>query len=155
TASTAIIQARGNRSFEYDWFLQLAILRYHSRDFAASLRSAKIAEELVPYSAGFVTRGQQATVLALSLAALYSQADEGQRRHYDAEWPQTGELLRRGAGGASQNYGPLHRLVGAESARLAGERIEAADLYDRAIALAREHSFVNIEALAAELAARF
>ena len=155
TASTAIIQARGNRSFEYDWFLQLAMLRYHSGDFAASLRFAKIAEELVPYAAGFVTRGKQATFLALALAALYPQADAALRHEYDAELARNRDLLRQWAEGCPANYGHLHLLVEAECARIAGQRIESADFYDRAIALARDHGFVNVEALAAELAARF
>jgi len=155
TACTAIIQARGNRSFEYDWFLQLAILRYHSGDFAGSLHFAKIAEELVPFSAGFVTRGKQATFLALAVAALYAQANAAERVGYDAELARNRDLLRQWAEGCPANYGHLHLLVEAECARIAGKRIEAADLYDRSIALAREHGFVNIEALASEVAARF
>ncbi len=109
----------------------------------------------MPYAAGFVTRGQQATFLALALAALYPQADAAERRDYDAELARNRDLLRQWAEGCAANYGHLHLLVEAECARIAGQRIEAADFYDRAIALAREHGFVNIEALAAELAARF
>ena len=155
TACTAIVRARGNRSFEYDWFLQLAILRGLCGDFAESLRYAQIAEELVPYSAGFVTRGVQATFHALAIAALYPQADEAQRKVYDAELARNRDLLRQWADGCAANYGHLHLLVQAECARIAGARMEAADLYERAIAAAREHSFVNVEALAAELASRF
>jgi hypothetical protein len=33
---TAVIQARGNRSFEADWFMVLTIQRYHAADFRAA-----------------------------------------------------------------------------------------------------------------------
>jgi signal transduction histidine kinase len=49
----------------------------------------------------------------------------------------------------------MHLLVDAERARIAGRRLEASDLYDEAMAAAAQHGFIQIEALAAELAARF
>ncbi|MFB2770528.1 AAA family ATPase [Pelatocladus sp. BLCC-F211] len=56
---------------------------------------------------------------------------------------------------APMNY--LHKfyLVEAEQHRVLGEYLEAIDSYDRAIALAKEHKYINEEALANELAARF
>jgi predicted ATPase/signal transduction histidine kinase len=155
TAVTALVRARGNRSFEYDWFLRLAMQRYYCGDFAASYQFARTAEDLVAYSAGFVTRGEQATFLSLAIMAICGGADAAQRVIYDGELALNRELLRQWARGCPENYGHLHLLVEAEAARVAGSRMEAADLYDRAINAARERSFVNIEALAAELAARF
>jgi predicted ATPase/signal transduction histidine kinase len=155
TACTALIQARGNRSFEYDWFLQLAMLRYHSGDFAAAYRFARAAQDLLQYAAGFVTRGEHALFTSLAIAALYPAADAAQRADYEAELARNRELLREWAANCPDNHLHHHLLVEAEAARIAGSRIEAADLYDRAINAARDQSFVNIEALAAELAARF
>jgi predicted ATPase/signal transduction histidine kinase len=155
TACTAIIQARGNRSFEYDWFLRLAMQRYYSGDYAAAYDFARTADTLVPYAAGFVTRGEQATFLSLAITARYADAAPEQRAVFDAELAQNRELLRQWAEGCAENYGALHLLVEAECARVAGKRIEAADLYDRAINAARDQSFLNIEALSAELASRF
>ncbi|QIR41600.1 AAA family ATPase [Tolypothrix sp. PCC 7910] len=56
---------------------------------------------------------------------------------------------------APMNY--LHKfyLVEAERYRVRGEYLEAIDCYDRAISLAKENQYVNEEALANELAARF
>jgi len=154
-ACTAMIQARGNRSFEYDWYLRLAMQRYYAGEFQAAYGFARTAEDLVPYSAGFVTRGEQATFLSLAITALYSSVDAATRVTYDGELALNRELLRQWAQGCPENYGHLHLLVEAEAARISGARIEAADLYDRAINAARTQSFVNVEALAAELAARF
>ncbi len=51
----------------------------------------------------------------------------------------------------------LHKwyLVEAEKHRVLGNKAEAIDLYDRAISLAQENLFLNEEALANELAAKF
>jgi len=53
------------------------------------------------------------------------------------------------------NY--LHKwyLVEAERQRVLGYKAEALEMYDRAIRLAQEHKFINEEALANELAAKF
>jgi hypothetical protein len=53
------------------------------------------------------------------------------------------------------NY--LHKfyLVEAERHRLLGEYLKAMDDYDRAIFLAKENEYINEEALAYELAAKF
>lgn len=56
---------------------------------------------------------------------------------------------------APQNFAHKHLLVEAEHARVSGEGATARELYDRAAALAREGGFLNEEALAYEIAARF
>ena len=48
---TAVIQARGNRSFEADWFMVLTIQRYYAEDFRAAHEFAKIAERACNRSA--------------------------------------------------------------------------------------------------------
>src|SRR6185436_18001413 len=55
----------------------------------------------------------------------------------------------------SENFEHRALLVGAEIARLEGRELDAERLYEAAIQSARENEFVQIEALANELAARF
>ncbi|MEG4119804.1 AAA family ATPase [Microcoleus sp. N9_B4] len=64
-------------------------------------------------------------------------------------------ILHQWAQNAPMNY--LHKwyLVEAERQRVLGNKAGAVDLYDRAIQLAKEHQFLNEEALANELAAKF
>jgi signal transduction histidine kinase len=155
TACTAAIQARGNRSFESDWFMLLTIQRYHAEDFAAAYEFASTSAALQAFSAPFATRCEHAMFYALAIAALYPDAAPAQRATYDAELTELREQLRRWTELCAANHAPMHLLVEAECARIAGRRIEAVDLYDRAIAEARAQSFVNVEALAGELAARF
>jgi len=54
-----------------------------------------------------------------------------------------------------ENFLHKHALVRAEIARLRGHESEAIRLYERAISSAREHGFVQIEAIACERAAGF
>ncbi|MBE9186639.1 GAF domain-containing protein, partial [Microcoleus sp. LEGE 07076] len=56
---------------------------------------------------------------------------------------------------APMNY--LHKwyLVEAERHRVLGEKLEAIEMYDRAISLAKQNEYLNEEALAHELAAKF
>ncbi|MBN3871486.1 ATP-binding sensor histidine kinase [Nostoc sp. JL33] len=64
-------------------------------------------------------------------------------------------ILHQWAQNAPMNH--LHKwyLVEAERYRVLGEKIAAIECYDRAITLAKEHQFINEEALANELAAKF
>ncbi|MEM9541016.1 MAG: AAA family ATPase [Cyanobacteria bacterium P01_E01_bin.42] len=63
--------------------------------------------------------------------------------------------LKIWAESAPMNY--LHKfyLVEAEYYRVLGERVKAMEYYDRAIALAKENKYIQEEALANELAAKF
>ncbi len=63
--------------------------------------------------------------------------------------------LHQWAQNAPMNY--LHKLylVEAERHRVLGQHMEAIDNYDRAIKLAKENEYINEEALANELAAKF
>jgi len=64
-------------------------------------------------------------------------------------------ILHEWAQNAPMNH--LHKwyLVEAERYRVLGEKIAAIECYDKAITLAKEHQFINEEALANELAAKF
>ena len=151
----AAIHARGNRSVESDWYMVLTAQRYFAGDFRDAYEIARIAEGLQTFTAGYNTRGEHALFYALSIAALYVDAPAAKRAEFDAELVPLRRQLARLAGLCAANHEHLHLLVEAECARLTGARIEAADLYDRAIASARQHAFLNIESLACDLAARF
>jgi PAS domain S-box-containing protein len=63
--------------------------------------------------------------------------------------------LRKWATSAPMNFQHKYDLVEAEKARILGNTVTAMDLYDRAIALAQENQYLQEEALAQELAAKF
>ena len=65
------------------------------------------------------------------------------------------EQLREWAENYPPTFADKHALVSAEIARLEGRAFDAMQLYEQAIQSAREHGFVQNEALAHEVAARF
>ena len=65
------------------------------------------------------------------------------------------EKMRHWAFHAPMNYQHKYDLVQAEQHRVLGQKIEAIELYDRAIAGAKENGYVQEEALANELAGKF
>jgi tetratricopeptide (TPR) repeat protein len=65
------------------------------------------------------------------------------------------EKLKFWASHAPCNHQHKWELVAAEQYRVLGQRLEAIDYYDRAIASAKDNGFLCKEALANELAAKF
>ena len=54
-----------------------------------------------------------------------------------------------------EHFNNMYNLVEAEMARVSGRDYEVIELYDRAITSARKNGFIQNEALANELSARF
>ncbi len=56
---------------------------------------------------------------------------------------------------APENFECRRDLIGAELARIEGRVMDAQQLYEKALAAAKEHRFIHVESLVAELAANF
>ncbi|MGD1806029.1 AAA family ATPase, partial [Dapis sp. BLCC M126] len=65
------------------------------------------------------------------------------------------EKMKHWANYAPMNFQHKYDLIEAEKYRVLGEKLEAIELYDRAIAGAEENKYIQEEALANELAAKF
>ncbi|MGI2907779.1 ATP-binding sensor histidine kinase [Tolypothrix sp. VBCCA 56010] len=65
------------------------------------------------------------------------------------------EILRKRALSAPMNFQHKYDLVEAEKHRVLGQKIEAIEMYDRAISGAKANEYIQEEALANELAAKF
>ncbi|MEG4967958.1 AAA family ATPase [Microcoleus sp. B6-A1] len=92
---------------------------------------------------------------SLSVLQLYGLAPEKQQKDYQEVVQNNREQLQIWAHNCPENCLSKFRLLEAEMARVAEEKWQAADFYDRAIQLAKENQFLNEEALANELAAKF
>ncbi|MUG95649.1 AAA family ATPase [Scytonema sp. UIC 10036] len=86
---------------------------------------------------------------------LISTVDGNEKAKYLEQLQKNQQQMKIWADNCPENF--LHRylLVEAEIARITGKDLEAIDLYDRAIESAREQEFIQNEALALELAAKF
>jgi predicted ATPase/GAF domain-containing protein len=91
---------------------------------------------------------------ALALLARGPAEDPEAARRDQARVDATLEKLARWAEHGPENFEHKLLLVRAEAARAAGNHLEADDLYDRAIASARDGGFTPYEALANELAGK-
>ncbi|MEG4286142.1 AAA family ATPase [Microcoleus sp. A006_D1] len=93
---------------------------------------------------------------AIALAAACTNASEGENRQIYLEQLNISlEELREFAKNCPANYQHKYLAIRAEVARLSGQKYEAAECYDSAIALAIENRFIQDAALVNELAARF
>jgi predicted ATPase/signal transduction histidine kinase len=136
------------------WILKLKA-RFLSGDYAEALAAAEKAKPLLSGVAGQIQLLDYFYYAALTVAACYENASadeqQGQRELLTAHQEQLREWV--------ENYPPTfsdkHALVSAEIARLEGRAFDAMHLYEQAIQSAREHGFVQNEALAHEVAARF
>jgi PAS domain S-box-containing protein len=129
--------------------------RYLSGDYAEAQAAADKAKVLLRISTVQLQLLDYFYYTALTVAALYENgtADEQNR------WRELLRAHREQLCEWAENYPPTfsdkHALVSAELARIEGRALDAMHLYDQAIQSAREHGFVQNEALAHEVAARF
>ncbi|OLP19619.1 hypothetical protein BST81_05005 [Leptolyngbya sp. 'hensonii'] len=80
---------------------------------------------------------------------------DGDRAEFLEKIDANQDKLQSWARQAPMNFQHKKDLVAAEKQRVLGQYLEAMDLYDRAIMGARENNYIQEEALASELAARF
>jgi diguanylate cyclase (GGDEF)-like protein/PAS domain S-box-containing protein len=92
---------------------------------------------------------------ALTLAALYQGADTERQEIYHEAIKRQLLKLRQWSDSCPESYLDRYALASAELARIDGADMEAMRLYEVAIAAARDHGFLQNEALAHELLARF
>jgi PAS domain S-box-containing protein len=136
------------------WIFKLKA-RYLSGDYVKALAAADKAKPLLSAAAGQIQLLDYFYYAALTVAACYENASadeqQGQRELLTAHQ----EQLREWAENYPPTFADKHALVLAEIARLEGRAFDAMQFYEQAIQSARENGFIQNEALAHEVAARF
>jgi len=125
------------------------VLAYHFGQPQEALEMAHIAEKTIGAIIGTVFYGVFYFYHALTLLANTNTLPISEAVTKDLE------QLTNWATHAPMNFAHKCDLIRAEQQRILGQKAEAIDLYDRAIFLAKENQFLNEEALANELAAKF
>ena len=92
---------------------------------------------------------------SLILAAVYANASTKDKKRYRKIIRRNQRQMRNWAENCPENFLHKYHLVEAELARLSGDEQKAGELYDQAIEAARESQYIQNEALASELAAKF
>ncbi|WP_230564364.1 trifunctional serine/threonine-protein kinase/ATP-binding protein/sensor histidine kinase [Paraburkholderia translucens] len=119
-------------------------------DIEEALRCQAHAESIAEYSRSFADSGDLPFYGALALLSIDARtaAQEATLQRYVGR-------LQRWAQVCHENFSARYALVCAEVAREAGRRNDASDGYARAVKLAQQWRFPQVEALAAEFATRF
>jgi predicted ATPase/signal transduction histidine kinase/CheY-like chemotaxis protein len=157
-------EARFEEHFETDprlalpscwyWIRKLQA-RFFAGDYASAIDAELQAQRLLWTSPSFFEAAEFRFYAALARAAYCNATPADQHPlHLEAL---SGHLrqLEIWAHHCPANFGNCTALIGAEIARIEGRQLDAERLYEEAIRLARDDGFIQNEAIAGELAARF
>jgi predicted ATPase/serine phosphatase RsbU (regulator of sigma subunit)/tRNA A-37 threonylcarbamoyl transferase component Bud32 len=137
------------------FYLSKLILSYLFQDYSQAEANAKLAKIYLDGGAGLAHVGSFHFYDSLVQLMLYNSASPEAQENILNQVNANQEKMKIWADYAPMNYSHKFDLVAAEKHRVLGEDMLAMDLYDRAIAKAKENHYLNEEALACELAAKF
>jgi PAS domain S-box-containing protein len=148
----------GNRILappEFRYWVRKAQAHFFAGEYTAAVAASSNAQRLLWSSTSHFETAEFRFYSALAHAALWDSAvaDE-KRRHFEALTIHS-TFLEQWSENCPENFENRAALVGAEIARIEGRDLDAMRLYEQAIRTARDNGFVQNEALANELAARF
>ena len=134
------------------YFYKLFIC-YLFQDYQQALENASLAENSQDSAVGSIPLSHFYN--SLVHLAIYPDAPKSEQKRILLKVKLNQNKLKKWARNAPMTH--LHKfyLVEAERHRVLGHNAEATDCYDKAIALAKENEYINEEALAHELAAKF
>lgn len=120
-----------------------------------SLSELEYTETLLDYIPAMSSIAKHNFYYSLTLIAHYPAASPQEQKEYWQKIETNQKQMKVWADNCEANFLHKYLLVAAEMDRVSGKWQEAMELYDRAIASAKEHEFIQNEALGNELAAKF
>lgn len=138
------------------WYYIMTLqARFLSGDYESAILAAQRARPLLWSSLAHIQETEYWYYYPLALAAHFDDADASEKADYLNIIADHERQLADWAEACPANFLCKHALVAAELARLQGRELDAENLYEQAIASASENGYVQNEAIALELAARF
>ncbi len=153
TASIEEWQQRTPSAVCFYYILKSQALCLYDRPISLSV--LEYAETLFDYIPGMSPIAEHNFYYSLTLIAHYSEASPEEQKEYWQKIETNQKQMKIWADNCEANFLHKYLLVAAEMARISDRWPEAIELYDRAIESAKEHEFVQNEALANELAGKF
>ena len=126
--------------------------RYLAGEYQEAWTISRQSDELLPYSVGMMTIVEHAFFQCLAVTALLPRASGDERTALAARLEAQSRALETWAASCPQNFASLQLTVAAECARVRGETAAADGLFERALVAARDNRFLQVEAVASELA---
>ncbi|KYC36901.1 serine/threonine protein kinase [Scytonema hofmannii PCC 7110] len=141
-------------AIQFFYFHKLELC-YRFENYSQALENLNQAENYLGAATGQVVFVIFHFYDSLIHLAVYGERLESEQQGILARVQANQEKMLKWAHHAPMNH--LHKfyLVEAERHRVLNQKLEAIEMYDRAIALAKENEYINEEALAHELAAKF
>ncbi|MGK7925128.1 MAG: AAA family ATPase [Spirulina sp.] len=136
------------------YILKSYVLYLYER-YELALKYSAEAEKILSIMLCMLGEAEHNCYSSLSLIALYPEATAAEQKEYWTKLETNQKQMKIWADNCPQNFLHKYFLIEAEIARITGKDLEAMELYDRAIASAAENEFIQNEALANELAAKF
>jgi PAS domain S-box-containing protein len=112
-------------------------------------------QKVLDYIKGVLTTAEHNFYLSLTMAALHDEASARERKAYRKRIATNQRQMKTWADNCPENFLHKYLLIEAELARMDDKVEEAMDLFDQAVASARDNGFIQNEALANELAGKF
>ncbi|BAY34985.1 multi-sensor signal transduction multi-kinase (plasmid) [Nostoc carneum NIES-2107] len=131
------------------------IVSYLLQDFPLVNKYAVLAETYLDSGCAFILGAIFNFYESLYQLAIYAEAESDEKIQILDKVHTNQQKMQIWAYHAPMNFLHKYHLVAAERHRVLGEDIQAIDNYNRAIELSREHEYLQEEALANELAAKF
>jgi predicted ATPase/serine phosphatase RsbU (regulator of sigma subunit)/tRNA A-37 threonylcarbamoyl transferase component Bud32 len=139
-----------------NWYSYLkAQLLYLYGHYTDAFNICREAEDKVVTNVGFFPVTKYYFYYSLILTEIYPTASETEKRVYWETLQKNQGQIKIWADHCPENFLNQFLLVSAEMARISERELEAIDFYEQAIVSAKENQFIQNEALANELAAKF
>ncbi|MEG4210801.1 AAA family ATPase [Microcoleus sp. S13_B4] len=149
------IQANDRNGLHYFYFHKMLVC-YLFGETAQALENSRQAEQYLDAVTGMLNVPMFYFYDSLARLGVCREEDSCEEKQEHLEKVKSHqETLHKWAHHAPMNFSHKFSLVEAELFRSLGENVSAMETYDRAIFLAKENDYLNEEALANELAAKF
>lgn len=145
----------------FDVYFYKLFLCYLFEEHECSLKYAKLALNYAGFIKSEIVFTLHNWFYSLALLADYGNnlssrnQQKNELQEYLQQVDENQKIMKYWAEHAPMNYQHKYELVEAEKARVLGKTLAAMEYYDRAIAGAKENGYIQEEALAYELAAKF
>jgi len=136
-------------------YMPSAALCYTFGDYVQALAQSERAEKFMDAMVSTIMAVRFPYIDSLIRLALCTGSDRDAQKRHLRKVAANQKKLKKWARHAPMNFLHKYHLVEAERCRVSGRDTEAMDLYDRAIKGAGENEYINDQAQANELAARF
>jgi histidine kinase len=130
-------------------------LCYLAGNYREALFLAERVKNFAGVIIGFLMSAECNFYHSLSITAIYGEMPSKERKRLKKALKKNQRQMKKWSDSCGANFMHKYLLIEAEIARISDKKQEAGTLYDKAIQSARESGYIQNEAIACELAARF